>query len=1549
MNRRRDNLSVAVAVLLFVALTLWAPLSVTSQGSIRKVYAGGTSTAGDLTYTPTQLQNAIDDAAPGDTIYIQNDLSISAPGGTSFVLRQKSCPAQNDTCWITITGGIDSTGAFAGTYPAAGVRIGPSNAASLPDIIPSVNNYPAIRTSWPSETGPGCSVPTCVASYWRLKRLEIRSFSPWNGGAMLVLGTNNAPADVTSGDNQNLPAEIPHHIDIDQVYIHGDPIDGQHRGLTNAAKFTTMENSYVDDIKSVQETQAVNIINTTGPQSYINNYFAATGETFFTGGGDGYLQFSSTITGTPTTTAATLSVCPSMGTSANHQWFTIEVGGTEYFRMVNTINTSTCAITWTEPLPGIPDTPGDVHWTLQFGGLLVEKNLITKKVSWRDPIQAGPTGVTATATTGGTLTASAGNCYRVMSRQKTTNDIMAQSSETAEQCATTTSTNNAVNLSWTASANADEYVIYWRLGNTTRKIATVNAPTTSYSHTSPTAGTQVVGTPQSPTVTPVTGSGGTLAAGTYHYRIIAYPNEQPATADLVCTLSATGRCDFTWSAVTGATSYRIYGRQDPQNQYTLSTTTSGSDVGGSNNSSDIFSFDTPTVWIVKNTLELKNCDGLSDAGPCVVRGNIIENSWLQAQTGMVVNIKLNNQNFTDDGAALRNFTFENNIVRHGTRAFQICAYDCDGHGSGLMEDGTIKNNLIYDIGSSWGTNQSTFYFGYGFNVGAPASRTGQRLTVDHNTILNDVTNYGPALISSDTTQKWADLKWTNNIERRGQNGWHALFNGSFGSGGEGTTAWNNSTSGTNRLMNGNVHSGALGVSYPDTTISFFPDETTLQACFTNYAGGDYSLASGCAWNNAGTDSLDIGADIALVNAYTSIAASGDNSGTLSIVTTTLPDGTVGTAYSQTLSRVGGTAPFTWTVQSGTLPTGLSLSTAGVISGTPSGTPGTATFTVRVTDTTSAFDDQTLALTVNASGGGGSSAPVWNSSNSNGGVSPTSVSVSMTPAGTNRYMVCGVFVQSTARNATSVVFNGTESLTFQRARNFDNGSGIQARAEYWDIINPSAVTANVVATMNLATATVVGCSVYTNVNQTTPLGTFADNGGNSALSAVTFTSATNELSIDVTSIRVGTTGVTEGAGQTNRVERQSGSGAGNVTGAMSQKTGVTSATHTWSVDDSTSKSWASIGVSLKGVSGGPPPTPLTITSTSPIATGQVGVAYTYAFAATGGTAPYTWSLVTAANTLPAGVTLSSGGTLSGTPTSTLTKTFTVRVTDAAAATADGVFSVRMLPVRPISVNGLERNVYSTAGNEPALSNNRVVMSGDLWNDEILDQLKRRRNNGTWETLSAGQLASLGDVSIVAPTNNQSLRYDEGTNKWANVSVNTFTQGGNAFGTTAILGTSDSFDINLIANGTVRLKSDNFPGVALRANGDNNPELYVSQGEATDWMNLGFNAADGRRIVGQVGGGTNRSYQGLAGAVSGTDYIWGIGSSTNSGGTNTRWAGVRLDGLFSIKHLSLETGAKPTCSASERGTFWYVAGGAGVKDTVEVCAKDASNAYAWRTIY
>jgi hypothetical protein len=81
-----------------------------------------------------------------------------------------------------------------------------------------------------------------------------------------------------------------------------------------------------------------------------------------------------------------------------------------------------------------------------------------------------------------------------------------------------------------------------------------------------------------------------------------------------------------------------------------------------------------------------------------------------------------------------------------------------------------------------------------------------------------------------------------------------------------------------------------------------------------------------------------------------------------VTTTTLPQGTVNASYSQTVAASGGKAPYSWTVASGSLPNGLTMSAGGVISGTPTAT-GTANFSVRVTDALGATDDQALSITV----------------------------------------------------------------------------------------------------------------------------------------------------------------------------------------------------------------------------------------------------------------------------------------------------------------------------------------------------------------------------------------------------------------------------------------------------------------------------------------------------------------------------------------------------------------------------------------------------------
>ncbi len=88
---------------------------------------------------------------------------------------------------------------------------------------------------------------------------------------------------------------------------------------------------------------------------------------------------------------------------------------------------------------------------------------------------------------------------------------------------------------------------------------------------------------------------------------------------------------------------------------------------------------------------------------------------------------------------------------------------------------------------------------------------------------------------------------------------------------------------------------------------------------------------------------------------------------LSITTTSLASGQTGAAYSGTLSATGGTAPYTWSVKSGSLPAGLSLSAAGAIAGTPTAA-GTSKFAVQVADSSSPAQSASANLSLAVSGG-----------------------------------------------------------------------------------------------------------------------------------------------------------------------------------------------------------------------------------------------------------------------------------------------------------------------------------------------------------------------------------------------------------------------------------------------------------------------------------------------------------------------------------------------------------------------------------------------------
>jgi hypothetical protein len=134
-------------------------------------------------------------------------------------------------------------------------------------------------------------------------------------------------------------------------------------------------------------------------------------------------------------------------------------------------------------------------------------------------------------------------------------------------------------------------------------------------------------------------------------------------------------------------------------------------------------------------------------------------------------------------------------------------------------------------------------------------------------------------------------------------------------------------------------------------------------------------------------------------------------GALSVTTSTLSSGTFGSPYSASLSASGGAGTYAWSVSSGSLPAGLTLSSStGSISGTPTAA-GVSTFTVTLSDggppTQTATAQLSLTVTatapsapttVAATPGSASAAVSFTPPSSNGGSAVTSYIATATPGG-----------------------------------------------------------------------------------------------------------------------------------------------------------------------------------------------------------------------------------------------------------------------------------------------------------------------------------------------------------------------------------------------------------------------------------------------------------------------------------------------------------------------------------------------------------------------
>ncbi|MDT7540264.1 MAG: hypothetical protein QOE33_168 [Acidobacteriota bacterium] len=212
------------------------PTSDQTSASIINVRAGG------------DLQAALERARAGDTIM----LAAGATYHGAFRLPNKA-----GANFITVR-----SSAADAQLPATGERIDPAKYANaLPKLVGGVAGSPVVAAA------PG-------AHHFRFVAVEFGA-TVGGQGNIIELGT---------GQEESLDA-LPHDIEFDRCYIHGDPKDGQRRGIALNARAVKIANSYFADIKRRgEESQALCGWGGTGPFEITNNYIEAAAEGVMFGG-----------------------------------------------------------------------------------------------------------------------------------------------------------------------------------------------------------------------------------------------------------------------------------------------------------------------------------------------------------------------------------------------------------------------------------------------------------------------------------------------------------------------------------------------------------------------------------------------------------------------------------------------------------------------------------------------------------------------------------------------------------------------------------------------------------------------------------------------------------------------------------------------------------------------------------------------------------------------------------------------------------------------------------------------------------------------------------------------------------------------------------------------------------------------------------------------------------------------------------------------------------------------------------------------------------------
>jgi YVTN family beta-propeller protein len=469
------------------------------------------------------------------------------------------------------------------------------------------------------------------------------------------------------------------------------------------------------------------------------------------------------------------------------------------------------------------------------------------------------------------------------------------------------------------------------------------------------------------------------------------------------------------------------------------------------------------------------------------------------------------------------------------------------------------------------------------------------------------------------------------------------------------------------------------------------------------------------------------------------------SAALTVATKSLPDGAVGSSYSQTIGIANGTSPFTYTVYSGSLPTGLHLSAStGAISGTPT-TAGTATFTVKVTDSSSPVQSATstsLSITVEpqlkittsnlASGAVGS--PYAQSVTTSGGVSPLTFSIQKgsLPAGLHLNTTSGTITGTpTTAEISSFVVEVTDSSapTAQTASQLLSITVNPALA----VTTPSLPGGKVGSDYNQTVKTANGTAPFTFSIKSgaLPAGLHLDattgaiTGTPTTAGISTFTVEVTDSSSPVQTAMSGTLSIEIAAASTQLRIKTTALPGGVMGSAYSQSVATTGGVQPikFAIGLGTLPAGLHLDATTGAITGTPTatgtstftvtaadsstPTPetaqtlLSITvypalavTTASLPGGTVGGAYSQTIGTANGKAPFTFSV--ASGSLPAGLSLNSGtGAITGTPTSAGVSTFTIKVTDSSSpvqSATSGSLSITIVAQTGYDLVGSDGGVF-----------------------------------------------------------------------------------------------------------------------------------------------------------------------------------------------------------------------------------------------------------------